>query len=225
MITSNVITRVFHLKYGIGTGTCFAIDYDDRQYLVTAKHVIANLKDDETVEIYNNQNWNKVNVKIVGHHPTADVSVFTIDTILSKLKLEPTSNGIFYGQDTYFLGFPYDLQDIDGGRFNRNFPMPLVKKATLSCFMIDETGEYMLLDGINNPGFSGGPVVFTMKNSQDFRVAGIISGFRFENEPTFHQNRQTPITVRANTGIIFAYDIKNAISLIVENPIGKEINK
>jgi len=223
MITSNVITRVFHLKYGEGTGTCFAIDYDKKQYLVTAKHVISDLKDDDSVEIYYNSNWVKVNVKIIGHHPTADVSVFCIDSLLAKHKLEPTSNGIIYGQDTYFLGFPYRLQDEEGGQLNRNFPMPLVKKATLSCFLSDDTGDFMLLDGINNPGFSGGPVVFTEPYKKEFKVAGIISGYKFSEEPTYMQNQQTPVTVRTNTGIIIAYEIKHAIEMITKNPIGKEI--
>jgi hypothetical protein len=51
MITSNVIQRVFHLKFGTGTGTCFAIDFEGRQYLVTAKHVVYGLIDKQEVEI------------------------------------------------------------------------------------------------------------------------------------------------------------------------------
>lgn len=223
MITANVIQRVFHLKYGQGTGTCFAIDFDGRQYLVTAKHVISGLNDYDPVEIYFNGSWEKIGVRLVGHHPTADISVFCIDTLLAQYKMEPSSNGITYGQDTFFLGFPYRLQDENSSQINRNFPIPLVKKATLSCITRDNTGCYFLLDGINNPGFSGGPVVFTEPNNRDFKVAAVISGYRFAEEPTYHQNQETPISVRANTGIIIAYDIGNAIDLIKQNPIGKEI--
>lgn len=223
MITSNVIQRVFHIKHGQGTGTCFAIDHENKQYLVTAKHVVSGLKDNETVELYFNGNWVKVSVKLIGHHGTADVSVFAIDTLLAVHKMEPSSNGIIYGQDTFFLGFPYRLQDEKSGQINRNFPIPLVKKATLSCITSDDTGRYLLLDGINNPGFSGGPVVFTEPNKRDFKVAAIISGYRFSEEPTYHQNHATPISVRANTGIIIAYNIENAIDLIKTNPKGKEI--
>ena len=225
MITSNVIHRVFHLKYGKGTGTCFAIDYEGKQYLVTAKHVIAELKDNDTVEIYNKSKWATAQVKVIGHHKTADVSVFSIDTLLGVHKMEPNSDGIIYGQDTYFLGFPYRLQDEKGSQINRNFPIPLVKKATLSCITSDDTGKYFLLDGINNPGFSGGPVVFKEPNKQDFKVAAIISGYRFSEEPTYHKNQETPISVRANTGIIIAYTIENAIGLIKANPLGKVIKK
>lgn len=223
MITSNVIQRVFHIKYGQGTGTCFTIDYENKQYIITAKHVVLGLKNDDIVELYFNGNWTKITVKMIGHHPTADVSVFAIDTLLNAHKMEPTSNGITYGQDTFFLGFPYQLQDEMNGQINRNFPIPLVKKATLSCITKDDTGPYFLLDGINNPGFSGGPVVFTEPNKYDFKVAAIISGYKFNEEPTYHQNQETEISVRSNTGIIIAYNIVNAIELIDLNPIGKEI--
>jgi S1-C subfamily serine protease len=223
MITANVIQRVFHLKFGHGTGTCFAIDFDGRQYLVTAKHVIASLIDNDPIEIYFNGNWEKIVVRLIGHHPTADISVFCLDILLANLKLEPSSNGIIYGQDTFFLGFPYRLMDENSSQINRNFPIPLVKKATLSCITKDNTGSYLLLDGINNPGFSGGPVVFTEPNQRDFKVAAVISGYRFSEEPTYHQNQETQISVRANTGIIIAYSIENAVDLIKQNPIGKEI--
>jgi hypothetical protein len=223
MVTNNVISRVFHLKYGDGTGTCFAIDYDNKQYLVTAKHVISDLEDNDQVEIYFNSNWVKVNVRLVGHHEHADISVFCIDTLLAKAKMEPISHGIIYGQDTYFLGFPYRLQDENSSQINRNFPIPLVKKATLSFITQDEFGSYLILDGINNPGFSGGPVVFTEPNKNEYKVAAVISGYKSATEPTYHQDQQTPITVKANTGLIIAYNISQAIELIEKNPIGKEI--
>lgn len=223
MITLNVIQRVFHLKYGQGTGTCFTVDYEGKQYLVTARHVISGLKDNDSIEIYFNGNWATTQVKVTGHHKTADVSVFTIDTLLAARKMEPTTTGIIYGQDTFFLGFPYRLQDEKNGQINRNFPLPLVKKATLSCMTSDDTGKYFLLDGINNPGFSGGPVVFTEPNKIDFKVAAIISGYHSSEEPTYNNNQVTPISIRANTGIIVAYEIENAIDLIKANPNGKRI--
>ena len=223
MITINVIERVFHLKYGQGTGTCFAIDVDNKQYLVTAKHVVDTLVNKQEVEIYHNGNWVKVSINLIGHHPTADISVFSIDTILARHHLEPSSHGIAYGQDTYFLGFPYRIQSEKGNQINRNFPIPLVKKAILSCITNDGTGAYMLLDGINNPGFSGGPVVFSEPGIYNYRIAGVISGYKSVEEPTYHQGQQTPLSIRINTGIIIAYTINHAIDLINQNPTGTVI--
>ncbi|MFA7327310.1 MAG: serine protease [Candidatus Kapaibacterium sp.] len=222
MITTNVIQRVFHLRYGGGTGTCFAIDVQNKQYLVTAKHVIDGFQNGNLIELYYNGNWETLSANIVGHHDYADVSVITVNQILARLPLVPDAGGITYGQDTYFLGFPYMIQDERGSKINRNFPMPLVKKATLSAIISDQVGSYLLLDGYNNPGFSGGPVVFKMQHTNEFKVAAIISGYKYVDEPTYQQNQQTPIIYRANTGIIIANNIDYALELIKINPIGVE---
>lgn len=220
MITSNVLNRIFHLKYGEGTGTCFAIDYEQRQYMVTAKHVVEGLKNGDTIELYHNGKWSVIQVNVIGHHHRADVSVFSINFKLGHHEMEPTTAGLAYGQDMYFLGFPYRLQDEASGPINRDFPFPLVKKAILSAFMFGESDKYLLLDGINNPGFSGGPVIFTEPNKYEYKVAAVISGYRFENEPAYLENEATTLSVRINTGIIIAYSITNAIDLIKSNPIG-----
>ena len=40
MVPQNVLTRVFNLRMGSQTATGFTIEVDNRQYLVTARHVI-----------------------------------------------------------------------------------------------------------------------------------------------------------------------------------------
>jgi len=97
MITANVISRTFHIKYGAGTGTCFTIDIDGKQYFVTAKHVIENLKDDNEIEIYYQNKWSKIKVKLTGHSVNADVSVFVIDLHIGGHPLPATIDGIVYG--------------------------------------------------------------------------------------------------------------------------------
>lgn len=215
MVTTNVIYRVFHIRYGIGTGTCFVIDSGKGEVIVTAKHVVSGIEDGGTIELYHNQQWLQTTIKLHGHHPHADVSVFSIETTLGKYELPATSEGMLVGQDTLFLGFPYTMKDENSSPINRDFPIPLVKKATLSGYMKDENGApYMFLDGINNPGFSGGPVIFKHGNDPLLKVAGVISGFNYSNEPAFQGDQATPLTVRMNTGIIIAYTIENALELI-----------
>lgn len=223
MLTSNVFTRVFHVKYGVRTGTCFAIDIDNRQYLITARHVLDGLKDKTDFELYHDGIWKTFQARLVGHHASADITVIAINQALTKLKLEISSNGIFLGQDTYFLGFPYGLGDKANSKINRNFPLPLVKKATLSAILEECQVNYMILDGINNPGFSGGPVIFKELNQDTFKVAAIISGYRFSEEPVYQNGEQIKLSVRNNTGLIIAYNIENALSIINSNPIGFEL--
>ncbi len=76
------------------------------------------------------------------------------------------------------------------------------------------------MDGQNNPGFSGGPVVFSGPSNKDYKVAGVISGYRVVHEPIYQGEKKLDLTYEYNTGIILAYGIKHAVDLIKENPVG-----
>lgn len=221
MITANVLSRTFHIKYGQSIGTCFTVDIENRQYFVTAKHVVKNLKDGDTISIFRNGNWQNAEAILTGHSAVADVTVFTLNVIIHGHNLPAKTVGLIYGQDLYFLGFPFGLRS-EIGELNRDFPLPLVKKAVLSLLVMDQPGKYLLLDGHNNPGFSGGPVVFKEPNSNDFNVCGIISSYRYELVETIINGNPTPIQAKANTGIIIAYTIDNALELIKVNPNGRQ---
>jgi hypothetical protein len=222
MITTNVIQRTFQLRFKDCTGTCFTVDLDGKQYLVTAKHCIEGLSDGDTIEVFHGDEWRRLSVSLVGHGPQdVDVSVVALHQQLSPVHpLPPTTAHLVYGQDVFFLGFPFGLasnsKDLNGG-----FPLPLVKKATLSAIDFGPNAV-MLLDGLNNPGFSGGPVVFTKPGSAklDYSVAAVISAYRFNRVSVDHGGYPTPLTVNENTGIIIAYSINHAVRLIEKNPIG-----
>jgi hypothetical protein len=220
MITGNVIFRTFQMKYGSSTGTCFTIDVDGKQYFVTAKHVIQDLVDDNEIELFYQNRWARTKVKLIGHSVICDVSVFAINLHISAGPMSPTMEGIVYGQDLYFLGFPFGLiSEIIS--LNWDFPIPLVKKGILSALFFDQLGKPFFIDGHNNPGFSGGPIVFiSPKGPNEYRVAGIISGYRFDLEDTFLEGKPTSIQTKTNTGIIIAYSIDNALDLIRDNPNG-----
>ena len=72
--------------------------------------------------------------------------------------MPPSINGILYGQEAYFLGFPFDLEwEVADEALNRSFPLPILKRSIVSAMLFDIPQKLILLDGINNPGFSGGP--------------------------------------------------------------------
>jgi hypothetical protein len=140
MITSNVIGRVFHVKYKDALATAFLIDVDDRQYFVTAKHVIENSKSGDTISIHFNEKWVDTQFDLVGHSEV-DISVFCISHHIPCHPMPAESSGICYGQDLYFLGFPLGLKGDSMGKINRMFPVPLVKKGILSGLFNDNTGN------------------------------------------------------------------------------------
>lgn len=218
MITANIIHRVFHIRYHNSLGTGFTIDISGREYLVTARHIVETLQGSEIIELFSNGTWIQIDVHLVGHAlGEADISVLATERRLTppNLPMEAESNGLIYGQNVYFLGFPYGFL----GQYNfgsDGFPLPFVKKAIVSLF----NGSTYLLDGHNNPGFSGGPVVFRNSPNENFKVAAVISGYQAVEEPIYEGNQTTSLTYSYNTGIIVTHRIDFALDLVRNNLVG-----
>ncbi len=241
MITSNVIQRTFQLRTSCATFTGFTIDVSGRQYLCTAKHCLlsdASSENFQHIEVFHNEKWKPLKVRLVGFgSEDTDVCVLTSEQRLSPSHpLEPTTAGIAYGQDVYFLGFPYEMRFVV--KVNNGFPVPFVKQATLSALSSPyEKQRILYLDGHNNPGFSGGPVVFRKSGDlqSGFCVASVISGYREDKKYIvagdkrgvmsidIGDGKRKPLEVYLNTGIIISYDIYHAIDAIKKNPIGVKV--
>ena len=229
MITSNVLQRIFRIKYGDRIGTCFTIDEGNQRYLITAKHIVENIADRDTVEIYYNGNWANLKTNLIGHGSgDTDISVLTGDLSFSvDHPFLASMAHLCYSQDVYFLGFP-NVVDIDKlapsiQKLNRNFPLPIARRGIV-CWMNE---DYILLDGQGNKGFSGGPVVFKPSKSNLYSVAGIIVNYEPEIKPVYETELEAKMNgggkkpvgyYRDNSGIITAHSIKHVLNLI-ENPI------
>jgi S1-C subfamily serine protease len=136
VITANVIHRVFRIAGEELAGTAFAIDIEDRQYLVTARHVVEGLNGACTISLFQDRDWSTFPVTVIGHaQGDIDISVLAPSrkhTPDIPLPLPASADGLIYGQDAYFLGFPYGIltKFIFG---QEGFPLPLVKRATVSA--------------------------------------------------------------------------------------------
>jgi hypothetical protein len=117
---------------------------------------------------------------------------------------------------------------------------PFVKRCTLSASLVQNGITVFVLDGINNLGFSGGPVV--TGKGPSLEVFAVVSGFHAEPlevlpAPEPGQSYISPIppppplpgqksksqprqVVESNSGLILAYDITPAIKAIHDNAIG-----
>jgi len=218
VITANFINRTFRIRCGDSIGTAFTIDVDNRQYLVTARHVVQAFDPAVGIDLFVNGTWTTAPTQLVGHGAgQIDVSVLTAENPMSPpdLPVLASSNGLAYGQEVFFLGFPYDI--LGNIVFtDQGYPLPLAKRATMSCF----AGDIFLLDGHNNPGFSGGPVLFSPRGGPPTNIGGVISGYRIEQERVYYGSEPTDLSFRYNTGIIISYKVEAALSLIEGNPIG-----
>jgi hypothetical protein len=224
LVSANVLQRTFNIAYGDSAGTAFTVDHAGRRYLVTADHVVSGIQDADTVQVLHDGVWRELAVRLVGRtEEPGDIAVLSLEVRLSADHLLPaTSAGLFVGQDVFLVGFPFGLST-EAGAVNANFPVPFVKRGILSVFA--RQGDYQIhyLDGHNNPGFSGGPVVFRPQWSNEFRVSSVISGYRLDSEPVYRGDLSTDLLVRYNTGIVISFNILHAVELIERNPIGFDL--
>jgi S1-C subfamily serine protease len=214
MITSNIYERVLKLTTTVGQGSAFTLEVNGVQYLVTAKHVLPDTNPVQGELLIRGITSTFTLECVPGVHPDADIAVLKLPSFVTptlELPLVPFFDSIVYSQDIYFLGFPYGLalsaEQVDLFAF--------VKKGILSATAWTPSGVHLLyLDGFNNPGFSGGPVVFYHSATHQPHLAGVVSGYRTEAQCVRIAGQVTSAAVLTNTGIVLATNIKHAMEAI-----------
>jgi S1-C subfamily serine protease len=200
------------------TGTGFFVGSKGLPYLVTAKHVLGGTQDHEKkiIWIKAETSWVVLSVE-VNYSPNSDVAVLKVLDPVPTVKfkgLELCRNQLTLGEPGIFLGFPYGMYtDPFAKKPDSDHPfkgriVPFVKHAYLSGSIpsSDDSplGGMMVLDGLNNEGFSGGPVLFH-DDSVGLCVAGVVSSYRYMNAHVYDKDsNETENSVRANTGLMYA---------------------
>jgi len=225
LITSNILQRTFSIKHAEGTGTCFTIDVGDRQYLLTAQHVVEGLVAGTDILIQHAQEWKRCPISDVWFAPGgADMAVISPRVQLSPaLELDVSGSGGFsVSQEVYFLGFPYGYYT-EAGNLNNDYPIPFVKRGIISGFTKESNGHQVIfVDGHNNPGFSGGPLVTTSTTHRQ-NLIGVISGYESTEEPILLNGQPTGLNYTYNTGLVIAYGLELALNHIRANQSGAPI--
>jgi Trypsin-like peptidase domain len=249
-LTVNVLYRALLIKTVSGQATGFTIDVDGRQYLITAKHVVAGLGSESSISVGKLKRSGEVKfvpfrMKIFRCEDPVDIAVLIPPEQLTvTFPLEPTKKGLMFGQDVYFVGFPFGMYTTILGTA---YPFGFVKKGAHSGEQQTGNSHVTFLDGYNVFGFSGSPVVFRLGN--DFNVIGVVSGFEANLGPvmipkpisradikpgdveagliiekrgkTYRlQETLSGMTVKLNTGIVKCYGIEHAVDLIHQHATG-----
>lgn len=225
LVTSNVLHRVFLIKYQNKYGSAFTLDVDQKQYLISAKHYLNLLKNKDVIEIYHNSRWKKLSVKRIDcKNPNTDITVMAAEIRLSpNLELPAATDHLLLSQDVFFLGFPYMMKtEIDS--LNNYFPLPFVKKGIVSAMNFGKKKNGILyIDAQNNTGFSGGPIVFFDYSDKKMKVAAVVSGYRGESSDVYNKKNNTVLKAITNSGIMYGFAIDFAIEAIKNNPIGFDL--
>ena len=222
MVTANVIHRTLHIGRADSQGTAFTVDHGGKQYLVTARHVVEGIASGERISVAHQEQQKLIEINVVGVGEGAvDVAVLACQQQLSPMHpLEPTTAGLVYGQQAYFLGFPFGW-DAGGEHINHGLPLPFVKAGVISAWT-NGTVKRIYIDSHVNEGFSGGPVVFSPPGDQKvLRVAGVVVGYPKRFQPVVDEHGNTvALAAQENPGLVLAIDISHVVALIDANPIG-----
>jgi hypothetical protein len=215
------------MRFGTAIGSCFSLDVDGKQYIVTARHLLPGIEKHAELLIHIEQEaeWRNCYCKVVGFgEDEIDVAVLAPPGQISPTHpLLPTTKGLVLGQDAYFLGFPLNLRS-EMGAANRHFPIALVKKACMSMFALDTKPSYLVLDGYCAAGFSGGPCVFAFAGEKiTANVCGVVSGYYFDKSEVVEGDQATKLSVRQNAGLVLVYGIDHALRMIKAKPVGAAI--
>ena len=209
--------RTLFIKVGNTEGTAFTIDYLGKIYLVTARHVVAGLPERRaTIQIRREDKWEDFQTVRTLFPPSseADIAVFETDkNVPQPFKVTTMGNaeGVTMGQQVWFLGYPF------GGLGSRwsNGLAPFIKRGTMSA--IDGTNPdavVLYIDGFNNPGFSGGPILFWSFKGQKYEIIGVVKGYRNDTAKVAINGQQIDSNILVNSGILVGYSIRHALQAI-----------
>lgn len=214
-VPGEILQRTLFIKSGEEAGTAFKVDYKSKVYLVTARHVAAALPvEGGKIQVRQLQQWTdyKIVKKILPSSDQVDIAVLQTEETVSK-PYEITwsdKDSVTFGQQIWFLGYPYGL----GTQFS-NAEIPFIKRGTLSA--IDASNHDAVLwyiDGFNNPGFSGGPIIYWDFNEHAIRILGVVKGYKFENAKVLVNGVEQDTNLLVNSGILVGYSIKHAFDAI-----------
>jgi len=202
--------RVLEIETALGRGTAFTITEGGTQYVVTAKHLLPPGDPEPRVALSNRHILEQFGAplqhdcKLLSVEPSrADVAVAPLTApITADLPLIASTHGMAFSQTIWFLGFPYGI-GMQMALATPTSRLAFVKRGIISASEWVDDVHVLYLDGLNNPGFSGGPVVGYHHATGAMHVFGVVSGYRTEQQPVYVGTHEIG-TAQANTGIVIA---------------------
>ena len=206
-VPGEILNRTVFIKAGNEAGTAFALDYKGKLYLVTARHVIAALPtSNATIQIWQDEQWKdyKTVKTLFPASSNVDIAVFeTAEKVAAPYQIQPFGEaGGTMGQQVWFLGYPFGISS----HFGNGKRAPFMKRGTLSAIdATDPDAIVIYLDGFNNPGFSGGPVVFWDFSSHTYKILAVVQGYKEDSAKVIVNGQHVDTPLLVNTGIVTAY--------------------
>lgn len=217
-VPGEIIERTFFIKVGSEAGTAFAVDYQGKSYLVTARHVVAGVPaTNATIQLWQNDEWKNYQTTKTIYPSSDDVDIAVFETnekVSAPFAIEPlgASGGPTMGQQVWFLGYPFGISS----HFSNGKRAPFIKRGTMSAAdWSNPEAVVIYIDGFNNPGFSGGPIVFWDFEKHRYALLGVVQGYKEDSAKILVNGQHVDTQLLVNTGILVGYSIKHAMDAIV----------
>ncbi|MBK8681075.1 MAG: trypsin-like peptidase domain-containing protein [Bacteroidetes bacterium] len=214
------LQRTYNILKDSATGTCFLIESNQKNYWVTAKHVLGQVKNNQKIDFYilHDNSWTiSSGIVLLHSNPSIDIALIVPSDTTKVNAISIRQVEAVLGDEGFFLGYPFGMRTNDNSKLNGGFPFPLIKKCVFSGNYNENGLNILIFDGNNNPGFSGGPIFindrFDSNNTKLYLFAIVSSYYPQKNQMI------TPVGTFdyvENSGIIFAYSsgyIKEILSL------------
>lgn len=215
-VPGEILGRTVFIKAGNEFGTAFSIDYQGKLYIVTAKHVVAGLPTTNAIiQVMKSGQWRDIQTvrTLFPPSPEVDIAVFETDEKLPqpyKVSISAKGESVTMGQQVWFLGYPWGI----GSRWS-NGEAPFIKRGTMSAIVATNPDAIVLyIDGFNNPGFSGGPIVYWDFAKQAYRIVGVVKGYREDTAKILVNGEHVDTQLLVNSGILVGYSISHVIQAI-----------
>ena len=215
-VPGEILGRTMLIKIGNSFGTAFTIDHKGKLYLVTARHVVAGLPvSNATIQISRPTGWIDYHIRRILFPPSNHADIAVLDTGEQAAQPYEIANmtdlgGPTFGQQVWFLGYPWGLHT----RL-KNGEIPFIKRGTMSAIDTSDPRAVLLyIDGFNNPGFSGGPILYWDFSKHAYSIMGVVQGYRPDTAKVMVKGSPTDTGLLVNSGILIGYSIEHAIQAI-----------
>jgi S1-C subfamily serine protease len=207
-------------------GSAFTLDYKGKLYLITARHVIEGIaRSGAIIEVRRSNKWEDYHTvkTLYPSSADADIAVFESDeTAAQPFGIAPaagasTTAGVTFGQQVWFIGYPFGMSSVlaKGSTITE---LPFVKRGSMSA--VDASNPEAVvyyIDGFNNPGFSGGPVLYWEFATHAYKILAVVKGYRNDTAKILINGQQVETNILVNSGILVSYSIQHAIDAIEKN--------
>jgi hypothetical protein len=175
-----------------------------------------------TIQVGRANQWIDIHTVRTLFPPSDKVDIAVLETdegVATPFQVTSERGNLLMGQQVWFLGYPYGI----GSRWSNGVEAPFIKKGTMSA--MDATNQdavVLYIDGFNNPGFSGGLIVYWDLNKHAYGIAGVVMGYKEDTAKVLINGQHVDTQLLVNSGILVGYGIEHAIQAIERGQNGHQ---